>query len=97
MSKWTKEAIKEQMKVSEKWVLRGLVAIYRLQTESEKAIGTTVEDNGVGFNGVDSELLSSFAEQYIERGFLTTKQIEWARKKMLKYAGQLSKIANNKI
>ena len=95
--KWTKEEIREQLANNDKWLVRGLVAIYKFQTESEKASQDTHEDNGVGFNGTDAELLSSFAEQLIAGRNLTIRQIPWARKKMLKYAGQLAKIANGKI
>jgi hypothetical protein len=37
------------------------------------------------------------ARFYKDRGFLSPKQLMHVRKKMLKYSGQLAKIANKKI
>lgn len=96
-TKWTKEAIKARLEKDDKWLVRGLLAIYGRQTAEEQVCGQTVEDNGIGFNGVDAEILTSFAIQFQQRGFLTAKQLEIARKKMLKYAGQLAKIANGEV
>jgi hypothetical protein len=110
--KWTKEAIKSKMAQTnaegDAWVVRGMLAILQYQTAEEKTYGQTVEDNGVGFNGVDAEILTSFCDQasrvLAERQndplrytrCLSPKQMEIARKKMLKYAGQLARIANSK-
>ncbi len=95
--KWNKLTIRAMLETNNVWVVRGLMAIYKYQTESEKAEGVTREDNGVGFNGVDSEILTSFAQQWQARNFLSPKQLEIARKKMLKYSGQLAKIANGEV
>ena len=85
--------IVEQMEKSVKWLYKAIVAIYNGQTQDEKVTQATSHDNGIGFNGCDAFILSSFAEQINVRGFLTPKQIEIARKKMKKYAGQLARIA----
>ena len=58
--------------------------------------GGTVEDNGIGFNGVDGAILSSFAQQLNRTGSLSPKQLFIARAKMVKYAGQLLAIAREK-
>lgn len=97
MATWDKATIKAKLESCNKWLVRGLVAIYNLQSADEKACGQTVEDNGIGFNGADAEILSSFAEQYNRLKFLSPKQMQIARKKMPKYAGQLVKIANGEI
>jgi len=75
------------------WAVRGLLAVYKFQTESEKAAGTVSDDNGVGFAGVDGEFLSSLARQYQSRGSLSAKQMQFLYKKMPKYARQLWKAA----
>lgn len=95
--KWSKDEIREMLMVSDKAVARGLVMIYSLQTDSERNESMTVEHNGVGFSGVDAEFLSSLAKQVLAKGGLSEKQLFYARKKMFKYAGQLTKIANGKI
>jgi|AntRauTorcE11897_2_1112592.scaffolds.fasta_scaffold00114_53 hypothetical protein len=91
------EVIRQGLKSSDAWLLRGLVVIYGFQTEAEQAMGVTAEDNGLGFNGVDSEFLSSLAEQYMKRGTLSPRQIEFARKKMVKYARQLLLVARGEV
>lgn len=94
---YTKEFIKEKILTNDLWLARAVVAIYKKQTSAEQQAGYTKEFNGVGFNGVDSEILSSLAEFYKNRGFLSPKQLNIARKKMVKYVGQLTKIANKEI
>lgn len=94
-TKWTKEAIRTRLESNDTWLVRGLLAIFARQTAEEQSAGFTKEDNGIGFNGADAEILTSFANQIKTRGFLTPKQIEIARKKMLKYAGQLVRIATD--
>lgn len=93
---WTKEEIKERLLSSDDWLYRGLMAIYNHQTDSEQAAMATSEDNGIGFNGVDAFILSKFAEDYKKYQRLTPKQLALTRKKMIKYAGQLAKIAKPK-
>lgn len=98
MSKvWIKEDIKNLLIDNDKALLRGIIAIYNFQTEEEKEIETTNYNNGIGYNGFDAEIMSSFAKQIILKGFLSKKQKEIARKKILKYSGQLTKIANKEL
>lgn len=97
----TIETVKEKLATDQRWLERGILAIYRYQTEHEKVRGTTIEYNGVGFNGCDGVILSSFAEWLTkswkpEGQRLTFKQAALARKKMAKYAGQLVRIAADK-
>ena len=96
----TKKAAIAEMKMNlrtkPEWALKGLKTIYESQTESEKSIGATVEHNGVGFTGVDSILLSSFAEQVLSGRVLSQRQMVVLLKCMPKYAGQLYKIAKAK-
>jgi hypothetical protein len=77
------------------WAVRGLLAVYKYQTEAEKAVGAVTDDNGVGFAGVDGEFLSSLAKQYQQRGSLSVKQMAYLHKKMPKYAKQLWKAAGS--
>ena len=91
---WTAEEIKNIINRNDRQLCLAIVQIYNCQTEDEKLYKETSHDNGIGFNAFDSEILSSFAEQYLERGSLTKRQIEVARKKMQKYSKQLTKLAN---
>ena len=94
---WTKEEILNLLANNDEMVKRSVLKLYEKQTDYEKAVQNTEESNGVGFNGLDANLLSSFAEFALKSGFLTTKQTAIARNKLKKYAGQLAKIANGKI
>jgi len=101
MATITIETVREKLATDQRWLERGILAIYNYQTDYEKNRGTTIEDNGVGFNGCDGEILSSFAE-WMKKSWkpegqrLTIKQSNLARKKMSKYAGQLVRIATDK-
>lgn len=92
--KWKKEEIRANLETDDRWLYRGIKAIYERQTADEQETSSTNCENGVGFNGADAEFMSSIAQQVIHLNFLTPKQKEIARKKMLKYAGQLARIAN---
>jgi hypothetical protein len=96
MTTLTKEFIVEKLIASDRWLYRGLLAIFDYQTQDEQASESTNKNNGVGFNGVDAPILSSFSKQLKARGFLTPKQLAVARKAMVKYAGQLLGIAKLK-
>ena len=91
---WTKEEIKNLLETRDDAVVRGLLAIWEKQTKAEQEFGETAEHNNVGFNAIDAKICSSFVRFYNEAGFLTKKQMVIARKKIMKYAGQLKKIAN---
>lgn len=91
---WTIEEIKTLVLTNDKMVAHSVVVLYDRQTASEQAAQETHERNGVGFNGVDAAILSSFAEFYKNRGYLSVKQTAIARKKLPKYARQLTAIAN---
>lgn len=107
MSKiWTKQEIRAALENNNEWLIRGIKAIYARQTSNEKAVGVTQDHNDIGFNSADSFILSSFAEQIIKHGQdpnprfaspLSHKQLQLARRRMLKYAGQLEKIANGEL
>ena len=94
---WTKETIREKIASNDVMVERSLLKLYARQTADEKASQTTSHENGMGFNGTDAFILSSFAE-WVTKGAakgipegkrLSEKQKEIARKKLPKYAGQL--------
>lgn len=90
-STWDKARLQALLLSNDKAVARAVHLVYKNQTASERAIGATVEDNGVGFTGVDGGILSSYAKFYEKAGFLTVKQIAVARKKIVKYWRQILK------
>ena len=94
---WTQDEIKQLLVDNDLAVSKAIVSIYNLQTESEKSTKSTNDNNGVGFNGVDAEFLSSLAEFFIKYNRLSEKQLAFGRKKIMKYSKQLTMIANKEI
>jgi hypothetical protein len=83
-----------------RWLERGVYAIWKKQTEDEKFQKQTIDDNGVGFGALDAGILTSFGNQLDKRfkdrnntntwgSYLSEKQHVIARRLMPKYAGQL--------
>ncbi len=91
---WTVDEIKNLLSTNDKMVCRSLMKLYELQTADEQADQETHIRNGVGFNGYDAPLLTSFAQFFNQTGFLTMKQTAICRKMLMKYAKQLTNIAN---
>jgi|SRR5579859_382804 len=94
---WTVDEIKNLIETNDIFVGKATVKLFEKQTEDEKQTDTTGENNGVGFNGTDAFIMSKFAKFYMERNFLTAKQLAIARKKIRKYSKQITNIANGKI
>lgn len=94
--KYTKEDMKMLLESRNDAVTRAIVVLYTYQTKAEQQTGETIQYNRVGFNGTDGGILSSFAEQLNKGRKLSEKQMTIAKKKILKYAGQLAKISNEK-
>jgi hypothetical protein len=86
---WTTEMVKEKILSDDQALKNALLRIYSFQTEDEKRAHHTTHTNGKGFNGTDAEILTSFAKQLENKGWLSPKQIILARKKMVKYSRQI--------
>ena len=89
-----KAFLKDNLNTNKNWAIRGLLRIYDYQTQEEKEVQNTYYHNQVGFTGVDGDILSSFAEQYKNKGYLSPKQMNILYKKMPKYWQQLYKISD---
>jgi len=101
MAKITKKLIKsylrDKLANSDAWAYHCLEVIYDNQTPLEKGLENTREENGIGFTGVDGEILSSFAKQYASRGFLSSKQMAILKKKTPKYWKQVLELCDHKL
>jgi len=89
--------MREQASKREDVALHLLLTIFAKQTDDEQAMEQTVEDNGVGFSGVDAEFMSSLAKQYQDKGWLSKNQTPHMMKKMKKYAGQYYELTYGKL
>jgi hypothetical protein len=61
-------------------ICRALVVLYERQTADEKTSEHTKHDNGRGFRPCHARMGTSMAKFYLQRGFLTSKQIAYWRK-----------------
>jgi len=93
---WTKTSIQSLILSNPAALKRAIIKIYERQTAEEQNCDQTIEHNGIGFNGVDAEIMSSFAKQLAKKGFLTDKQFVIAKKKMPKYWSQILQLINEK-
>jgi hypothetical protein len=91
------KGLKEDDLVGRVAVLRGLMRIYSLQTDSEKDAEDTHYYNSVGFTGFDGNILTSIAKSFLQYNRLTEKQYNLVAKKMQKYWKQLYMIATGKM
>jgi len=90
------QQIKEKITTDPRWAEHAILELYSKQTSDEQTTHNTKWQNHEGFNGVDAELLSSFAVQIKAGRHLSEKQLVWAYKKLAKYAGQLARIVKDK-
>lgn len=77
---------------------KSLLMIYqRGQTPMERALkGQVLEEiNGCGFTAFDCEILTSFAEQLLARGWLSERQDQILMKRMPRYARQILELEND--
>lgn len=75
-------------------VERAVVALTRFQTEDEVAALVTRHDNDRGFNAPDARSLTALALKLTSGGRSTGDELAAARARVLKYAGQLARLAN---
>jgi len=88
----TKDFIKNQLATNPTWAVKALVKIYERQTIDEQSSQSTKENNGIGFNGLDANILSSFAEQVNKGRNLSVKQMTIVYKKMPRYWKQVASL-----
>jgi hypothetical protein len=91
---YTKEYIRKMIQEDNSWLERGILAVYSKQTQDEQKVKQARHRNGYGFNSADASYLSYVAEFLLSGRKLSGYNIEKARKRMLKYSGQLARIAN---
>lgn len=106
----TTEQVLAKIERDDRYAVNCLLQLYARQTADEQATETTREHNGVGFNAVDAELLSSFARQAADRRRqreqgdipahwtdLSPKQMVLLRRKLARYQRQLTELTNDAL
>ena len=81
--------VRNKLARDNRWAKQALIRIYQRQTDEEKLKQRTLNSNNVGFTGFDALYLSSLAKQELQRGWLTTKQMQSLRSKIQKYHRQV--------
>ena len=93
----TLKALQSKLSTDVRWAQRGLLAIFRNQTADEQIQANVTHHNQMGFRCMDSEILTSFANQLQQRGSLSPKQMTIVYRLMPKYARQLMKFYGEAI
>ena len=86
---WDNAKIKQLLLRNDEAVKRALIIIYNNQTEDEKSSAETSKDNGIGFTGADAFILTQYAKWLLEKDYLTEKQLNATRKRIVKYTRQI--------
>lgn len=86
--------LKKQLSSNKKWALKALIRIYQFQTDNEQTCGETIEENGVGFSGSHSVILSSIANQVIHYNSISNKQLAIVHRIIPHYARQILNISD---
>lgn len=89
LNTWNKTRLIKLLDTNDTAVARAVVRIYQNQTPTERAVGTTVQHNNVGFSAADAKFLSSLAWKYQQYGKLSQKQTYYARRGIKKYWRQI--------
>ena len=92
---YTVDSIKKLILTRDDAVKRALLTLYNFQTSQEQVSQHTIENNNVGFSGADSEILSNISEFYKRTNYMSEKQINLCRKRLVKYSSQLLRIMSN--
>lgn len=90
----TRDYVKKQLATNNLWATTALLKIFNFQTLEEQKYEVTKQNNGIGFTGVDAEILSSFAKQFSTKKYLSEKQMRILFKRMPKYWMQIIKISD---
>lgn len=81
--------IKMKLKSDDDWAIRGLKIVYDGQTVDERSYEVTKIANGVGFSPFHAEFLTGLAKQYMNRSWLSRKQMSLLHRFISKYSRQV--------
>ena len=68
--------------------IRKLMIVCGNQTGDERAEGSTIKENGKGFNKFDAPILTPIAEDYASQGWITRSQLDEVSRRIQKYHAQ---------
>jgi hypothetical protein len=89
------DRLRNQIEVKDSTAIHALTFIYNKQVADEQHQEIVKYHNGVGFKPQDAKKGSGLAKWYLDKGFLTEKQIACVKKMVTKYAGQIVELKIN--
>lgn len=89
--------LKVLLRTNKKALLRSVVCIYDSQTNEEKMLKESKEENGIGFTKKDAKCLSNIAKKIRRGDKIENNYIILLRKRMPKYWKQLMNISLDKF
>lgn len=89
--------LKNLIKTNDKALYKSIILIYEMQTDKERYIGESKEENGIGFAKVDAKEMSDIAKKIKQGNKLTSGEIAKSRNKMQKYWKQLMIISKRQM
>ena len=96
---WTVFNVRHLLETNDVELLKLMDKLFQYQTDDEKQARRTKWQNAVGFNQPDADFLTGMAKKYEEGGHskdvFTDRQLYAIRKRMLKYAQQITIILNS--
>lgn len=92
-----KEELQKLLCRSDAAVESALVRLYDFQSPLERAVASSVSENGVGFNRVDANVLSKYACMVKMGHHLTKNEVCFVRARILKYWKQLMVLSKQKL
>lgn len=89
--------LKNLIKTNDKALYKSIILIYEMQTDEERYIGESKEENGIGFTKVDAKEMGDIAKKIKQGNELTSGEIAKSRNKMQKYWKQLMIISKRQM
>ena len=83
-----RDCLQVEERVEEHIDIRKLMIVYGNQTGEEREEGSTLKENGKGFNKFDAPTLTPIAEDYASQGSITRSQLDEVSHRIQKYHSQ---------
>lgn len=91
-----KQELQHLLCTSDEAVIQAMLRIWDLQSINEKLANQSLEENGIGFDKIDSRVMGAYVAKH-SKGQLDREDILDIRRRMLKYWKQLMKLSKMKL
>ena len=83
-----RDSLQVEERIQQHIDIRKLMIVYGNQTGEERSEGSTIKENGKGFNKFDAPILTPIAEDYASQGWITRSQLDDVSHRIQKYHAQ---------